>query len=84
MSTDKWKHMAVCATVAMCAMGLMRIIHALPIVAVLASLLCAISIGAGKEYGDYCNPNNRWDWYDLLFDLLGGCVGSAIGILLWI
>lgn len=81
---DKAKHFMICAAVAMCMMVLMRIINTLPTVAFLASIMCSIALGAGKEYGDSCNPYNIWDWKDFLADIIGGFIGSIFGLLLWV
>lgn len=48
----------------------------------LAGLLTAMGTGIGKEYGDKINPYNKWDWYDILADLIGTIVGIAIGIII--
>lgn len=48
----------------------------------LAGLLTAMGTGVGKEYGDKANPYNKWDWYDILADLIGTIVGIAIGIII--
>lgn len=36
-----------------------------------------LAAGLGKEYGDKMNPNNKWDWSDVLADGLGALTGSA-------
>jgi len=48
----------------------------------LAGLLTAMGTGVGKEYGDKINPYNKWDWYDILADLIGTIVGITIGIII--
>ncbi len=47
----------------------------------LAGLLTAMGTGVGKEYGDKINPYNKWDWYDILADLIGTIAGISIGML---
>ncbi|MBO6271461.1 hypothetical protein J6O48_01635 [bacterium] len=42
----------------------------------------AFAAGLGKEYGDKVNPNNKWDWYDILADVLGSLIGVIIPILI--
>ena len=32
----------------------------------------------GKEYGDSKAPGNKWDWFDILADLIGMGVGLFI------
>jgi hypothetical protein len=48
----------------------------------LAGLLTAMGTGVGKEYGDKINPYNKWDWCDILADLIGTIVGITIGIII--
>jgi len=38
--------------------------------------------GVGKEYGDAKSPGNKWDWKDILADLVGAAVGIVIGIVI--
>ena len=45
----------------------------------ISGLLTAMGCGVGKEYGDKANPYNKWDWYDLLADLIGAIVGVVLG-----
>lgn len=45
----------------------------------LAGLLTAMGTGVGKEYGDKINPYNKWDWYDILADLIGAVIGVILG-----
>ena len=46
----------------------------------LAGLLTAMGTGVGKEYGDKINPYNKWDWYDILANLIGAVIGILLGI----
>ena len=48
----------------------------------LAGLLTAMGTGVGKEYGDKASPSNKWDWYDILADLIGTIIGITIGIII--
>ena len=38
----------------------------------------ALAMGIGKEYGDECAEGNKWDWHDVLHDVLGGIVGASL------
>lgn len=42
----------------------------------------SIAAGFGKEYGDKLNPNNHWDWDDVIADGLGALLGA--GLVCWI
>ena len=80
---DKLRHFAVCCAISVCAMVLFRAIAAPIGVASLASLLISLCLGVGKEYGDMVNPYNKWDWKDLLADVIGAIVGTAVCLPLW-
>ena len=47
----------------------------------LAGLLTAMGTGVGKEYGDKINPYNKWDWYDILANLIGTVIGILLGVM---
>lgn len=32
-------------------------------------------LGIGKEFGDMMNPQNKWDWKDLVWDFGGTALG---------
>jgi hypothetical protein len=38
----------------------------------------ALGLGVGKEYGDSACPNNKWDWWDILADVLGIAFGLIL------
>lgn len=38
----------------------------------------ALAMGIGKEYGDECAEGNKWDWQDVLHDVLGAIIGSSL------
>lgn len=40
--------------------------------------LLAVGLALGKEYGDYCSPTNKWDWWDILADFVGIVIGTTI------
>lgn len=42
----------------------------------------ALGLGIGKEYGDHCNPLNKWDWLDMCANLLGIISGLTINIII--
>ena len=42
--------------------------------------LFALGLGLGKEYGDSKSPGNKWDWWDIVADLIG--IACGIGIIL--
>lgn len=78
LGKDKYMHAAVCAIIAICSVVLLYMCKATLLTANIGGLLTAMSAGFAKEYGDKCNPNNKWDWQDVLADL----IGSIIGLLL--
>lgn len=42
----------------------------------------AIGLGIGKEYGDSHAVGNKWDWLDILADVLGCVVGLGVNYLI--
>ena len=42
----------------------------------------ALGLGIGKEYGDSRAINNKWDWFDILADLIGILAGLIINYLI--
>lgn len=80
---DKRLHIACCMLIAFAStllIGLMSNWY----VGATAGLLTAMGVGVGKEYGDKVNPNNKWDWYDILADFIGTVVGVSVGIIIFI
>ena len=43
---------------------------------ILCGALFALGLGLGKEYGDSKASGNKWDWWDILADLVG--IGLAV------
>ena len=50
----------------------------------LSGLLGGLAAGVGKEYGDECCENNKWDWQDIAADCIGSLVGSGFAMILTI
>ena len=51
------------------------------VVCLIASIIqpwLAVGLAIGKEYGDSQSPNNKWDWWDILADVIGIIVGTGI------
>ena len=56
--------------------------YAIPLGLVL-TILCVIGVAFALEFKDY-QWGGKWDWKDLACTVLGGLVGQAIQILIWI
>lgn len=82
MHKDKLYHFAACAIVALVTSFTMLFLHSTYAISLLSGTLSGIAIGVGKEYGDFKAVGNKWDWYDLLADIIGSVFGSVIGGLL--
>ena len=50
----------------------------------LAGFCGGLAAGVGKEYGDECCENNKWDWQDIAADAIGSLVGSGFAMILTI
>ena len=52
-----------------------------------SSLMCgglfALGLGLGKEYGDSKASGNKWDWLDIVSDLLGIAVAVLALFIGW-
>ena len=48
----------------------------------LIAALITLALGMGKEFWDMLQPNNSWDWYDLLADVIGISGGLYLGSLI--
>ena len=44
----------------------------------ISSFSVALAAGLGKEIADHLNPYNKWDWKDVLADVLGTLTGLII------
>ena len=50
----------------------------------LAGFCGGLAAGVGKEYGDECCENNKWDWQDIAADCIGSLVGSGFAMIITI
>ena len=82
IGADKYAHFCVCAIVAICVGFFGMLIGMSPMMIGFSGFISAMGAGLGKEYGDKINPYNKWDWYDVLADLLGALAGSGLTALL--
>ena len=48
---------------------------------VCCGLFFALGLGLGKEYGDSKASGNRWDWWDIVADVLGAAAGAGAVLL---
>lgn len=75
---DKAKHFAVSAFVgASTSTALMNNGHS-DCDAASGGVAFSVVIGAGKEYHDKYNRNKYWSWKDMLWNFMGGTVGSLV------
>lgn len=81
LSTDKIKHFAACLAISAFTAMILDAAGSTLLPCLIGSLLCGISAGAGKEYGDSKCSENFWDWWDILADVLGAVAGSFFSLL---
>lgn len=82
IANDRIKHLLACSLVSFAASSIESACGAEYHNAWLAGCLAGIAIGVGKEYGDRCAPNNKWDWLDIGADAIGSVVGTTLGSML--
>lgn len=94
MEKDKWLHIGACAAVSWCVSLLLcvsastyslisgkAIDNDIVAMFVFGGFLSGVSIGLGKEYGDKCNPDDYWDWEDVIADIIGSFIGSFVAFI---
>ena len=81
MGKDKILHALVCFVATIASFAYMHLINAFwPSFS--ASWLLPMGLGFGKEYGDSNAKGNKWDWWDILADVVGTAIGMA-AIFVW-
>ena len=48
----------------------------------LAGFCGGLAAGVGKEYGDECCKDNKWDWQDIAADCIGSLVGGGLAAIM--
>lgn len=83
MPKDKVLHFSACAFVAVLASVFALALSATWQCGMLLAVYSGMAAGLGKEFADHLNPNNRWDWWDVVADVCGALTGALIGTLMW-
>jgi len=81
IASDKLMHFGVCAGIAL-AVSAIGWAAGFGWPSLYAGAVASLAAGFGKEYGDKANPDNKWDWQDVMADALGAAAGLFIGALL--
>lgn len=81
---DKKLHFLACAAITFMVMLIFSILNTPITIAAFTGILTSTASAWGKEYGDKCNPYNKWDWKDIIADSLGTIGGLVIGSTLWL
>lgn len=79
MDIDHKKHFIICALATLVAFGLYAPFVPFWYVFSMCPML-GLGLGIGKEYGDSQASGNKWDWTDIVADILG--IGAALIVLL--
>ena len=82
IGSDKYAHFTLCAIVALLVGTCCAIMGAPMKMIGFSGFAAAMGAGLGKEYGDKVNPQNKWDWMDVLADTLGAIFGACAAMLL--
>lgn len=53
-------------------------------VSLVSGIVFSLGLGLGKECGDFFNPNSKWDWKDLVADIVGTAIGLSLSFLGWV
>ena len=77
---DKILHFLVCMGATIGVGDLCLFLGAIP--SYLCGFLFSLGLGLGKEYGDSKASGNKWDWWDILADVLGALAGVGIMMLI--
>lgn len=76
---DKFLHAGVCFLAT--AIGVLTTFWLGKVSALFCGGLFAIGLGLGKEYGDSKAVGNKWDWGDIVADIVGICLSEGIFII---
>jgi len=80
LAEDKVKHFFVNAVVVISVTLMLLGLGFEPIPAYTASVFLAAGLSIGKEYGDSRAVGNKWDWWDICYDILGIIIGICSSI----
>lgn len=81
---DKYMHAAVCAAITLVVVIIFAVMHESILAASIAGFLTAMAAGLAKEYGDSCNPYNKWDWLDVAADAAGSIVIILLAYIIYL
>lgn len=70
MGKDKILHSLACFVATLASYGFMRMFFSFA-PSVTSSWFLPVGLGIGKEYGDSKATGNKWDWEDIVADLIG-------------
>jgi len=84
LGKDKYMHFSACAVITIVTMVLFFLFNCNFIIAALAGICTSTAAAWGKEYGDKNNPNNKWDWHDIIADSLGTLFGIILSSIIWL
>lgn len=76
---DYLLHIIICTITALIfSVTISPLVHS-PVPAIITGFFTGVTLGIGKEYGDSVAIGNKWDWKDLLCDIIGSAIGSLGG-----
>ena len=75
---DKLYHFSICFIISF-VVGIVMLPITTLFGIMFSSFMCGSAAALAKEYADKVNPNNKWDWKDIIADYCG--IGLAMMLL---
>ncbi len=80
---DKLYHFSACFIITLIA-GVLLFPFANIVGVLIGTFITASAAALAKEYGDKCNPINKWDWKDIIADYCGTFLGMVILLIIYL
>ena len=78
LNKDKWFHLLASFFGMIVGYYVMALLKCPSWPCIAGGVLFGLGLGLGKEFGDMMSPGNKFDFSDLLADLLGLAIGTGV------